>query len=56
MHKNLKNVGLTEEWVKHNLEVLGYKDLKKIFLCTVDTNKNISVYENNNVKYDDIFE
>lgn len=56
MHKNLENVGLTEEWLQHNLDVLGYNDLKKIFLCTVDTNKNISVYENNNVKYDDIFE
>lgn len=56
MHKNLKNVGLTEKWLHQKLEKLGYKNIKKIFLCTVDSNKEISVYENNNVKYGDIFE
>lgn len=56
MHKNLKNVGLTEKWLYQKLEKLGYKNIKKIFLCTVDSNKEISVYENNNVKYGDIFE
>ena len=56
MQHNLKNIGLNQEWLKHNIELLGYKDIKKIFLCTVDSNKKISIFERNNVKYDDIFE
>ena len=56
MKHNLKNIGLDEDWLKRNLAVLGYNDYKKIFLCTVDSNKKISVFEKNSVKYHDIFE
>lgn len=56
MKHNLLNLGLDNEWLKHNLEALGFNDYKKIFLCTIDSNKKISVFEKNNVKYADIFE
>lgn len=56
MQHNLSNLGLNTDWLKHNLEVLGFKDIKKIFLCTIDSNKKISIFEKNNVKYNDIFE
>lgn len=56
MHRNVKNLGIDIKWLKHNLEVLGYHDMKKIFLCTVDSNKKISVFQNDNVKFHDIFE
>lgn len=56
MEHNLKNIGLDEKWLKRNLEVLGYIDYKKIFLCTIDSNKKISIFEKNSVKYPDIFE
>ena len=56
MQHNLSNLGLNIDWLKHNLEVLGFKDIKKIFLCTIDSNKKISIFEKNNVKYNDIFE
>ena len=56
MKHNLTNLGLDNNWLEHNLEILGYKDMKKIFLCTIDSNKKLSVFEKNNVKYNDIFE
>ena len=56
MHHNLNNLGLNNDWLKHNLEALGYNDIKRIFLCTVDSNKKLSIFEKNNVKYNDIFE
>ena len=56
MERNLKNIGLNKDWLIHNLETLGFENYQKIFLCTVDSNKKISVFEKNNVKYHDIFE
>ena len=56
MNHNLINMGLNINWLKHNLELLGFNDYQNIFLCTVDSNKKISVFEKNNVKYKDIFE
>lgn len=56
MSRNLKNIGLTEEWLKNNLKTMGFENYQKIFLCTIDSNKKISVFEKNNVKYHDIFE
>ena len=56
MKHNLSNLGLDNEWLKCNLEALGYNDYKKIFLCTVDSNKKLSVFEKNKGKYADIFE
>ena len=57
MYKNLKNIGKNKDWLINNLESLGYKDVHKIFLCTVDSNEKLNVYIiNNSVKFNDIFE
>ena len=56
MLHNLTNLGLSIDWLKQNLEKLGFNDIKNIFLCTIDSNKKLSIFEKNNVKYKDIFE
>lgn len=46
MHKNLKNINKTEEWLQKELKVRG-KQIDDILLATVDVNDKIILYERN---------
>lgn len=46
MQDAIKNIGVDEEWIKHELSVQG-KNLDNILLATVDGNKKMLVYEKN---------
>lgn len=46
MHKNLKNINKTEEWLEKELKVRG-KKIDDIILATVDVNDKIIFYERN---------
>jgi len=37
IHKNLRLVNLTEDWLRNELSKLGVKDLKKVFFASLDT-------------------
>ena len=57
MMNNLKAMNKDEKWLSHELKVLGYKDLDKILLATLDSNDKIMVYKKGiSAKYDTIFE
>lgn len=57
MHNNLKNFNKDENWLNKQLKVLGYSDLSKILLATLDINEKIVVYEkNNDLKSKDVLE
>lgn len=45
--ENLKNMNKTEEWLKKELKVKGYRDLEKIILATLDINDKLIIYEKN---------
>jgi len=47
MKNNLKFINKDEKWLKKELKVKGYKDLKNILLATVDNNEKLLVYERN---------
>ena len=47
MPNNLKNINKTEEWLRKELKVKGYKDTSDILLATVDVNDKVVVYERN---------
>jgi len=54
---NLELCGESEEWLLHQLKVLGYSDLEDILLATLDLNKKIKVYERNyNIESFDVLE
>lgn len=44
MKNNLKMIGKTEKWLEHQIEIKGYKDKKKILLCTIDNQEKITFY------------
>ena len=46
MHKNLKNINKTEEWLLKEMKVKG-KEIEDIILATVDINNKIVFYERN---------
>ena len=46
MHKNLKNINKTEEWLLKEMKVRG-KEIEDIILATVDINNKIVFYERN---------
>lgn len=46
MHKNLKNINKTEEWLLKEMKVRG-KEIEDIILATVDINDKIVFYERN---------
>lgn len=48
MLQNLQNRNKTEEWLDHELKVMGYPTAKNILLATLDDNEKITVYERNN--------
>lgn len=57
MKDNLKICNKKEEWLIKQLKVLGYTDLDKILLATLDINDKINVYERNyNIKAKDVLE
>ena len=47
MKENLSNYNKTEEWLKKELKVRGYKDISNILLATIDINEKLTVYEKN---------
>lgn len=47
MKENLSNYNKTEEWLKKELKVRGYKDTSNILLATIDINEKLTVYEKN---------
>ncbi len=47
MIKNLSNMNKDEEWLWHELNVKGYKDLSNILLVTLDNNEKLTIYEKN---------
>ena len=47
MENNLKAIGKDEEWLLHELKIIGYRYIKDILLATVDENEKIKVYERN---------
>jgi len=47
MANNLNNMGKTEDWLRQELSVKGYKELKDILLCIVDNNGKLSIYTGN---------
>ena len=57
MHNNLLLIGKDDKWLLRVLEVKGYKNIKNILLCTLDSNEKVTIYENNiNEKSLDILE
>jgi uncharacterized membrane protein YcaP (DUF421 family) len=48
MKKNLNFIHKDDKWLMQQLKILGYPDLKKILLATVDINGKVVVYERNN--------
>ncbi len=47
MSGNLKNINKTEQWLKKELKIKGYKDTSNILLATVDLDEKLMVYEKN---------
>lgn len=47
LYDNLKNMNKTEEWLKQELKIKGYRDLEKILLVTLDINEKLTIYEKN---------
>lgn len=45
LEENLKRMGLDEKWLKKQLEALGYRNEKQIFLGLCDDNKVLSIFE-----------
>ena len=57
MHQNLENRNKKEDWLYHELKIMGYKDIQNILLATLDDNEKITVYEkNNNSKIEKVLE
>lgn len=48
LEKNLKDIGKSEKWLKHELKVKGYDSYKGILLATVDNNEKLIIYDKNN--------
>ncbi len=48
MKQNLENRNKKEEWLSHELKVMGYPNIENILLATLDDNEKITVYERNN--------
>ena len=44
---NLRLIHKDEKWLRNQLKIKGYKDLKNILLVTVDCNNKIMIYEKN---------
>lgn len=47
MKGNLNNFNKTEDWLKKELKVKGYKDTSNILLATIDIDEKLTVYEKN---------
>ncbi len=47
MENNIRAMNKDISWVEKQLKVLGYSDLEKILLATLDNNEKIVVYEKN---------
>ncbi|MCI6377387.1 MAG: DUF421 domain-containing protein [Clostridiales bacterium] len=45
--ERLKATGNTESWLTKQMELQGFKDVKDIFLATVDADNALSIYEKN---------
>lgn len=57
MFNNLKYINKTEEWLRRELKVRGYKELSNILLVTVDNDDKLTIYEKNqNVDSFDLLE
>lgn len=48
LEKNLKDIGKSEKWLKHELKVKGYDSYKGILLATIDNNEKLIIYDKNN--------
>lgn len=48
LEKNLKDIGKSEKWLKHELKVRGYDSYKGILLATIDNNEKLIIYDKNN--------
>ena len=44
LKENLQRMNIDSEWLRTQLKVKGYKDIKNVFLCLCDENKNLTVY------------
>ena len=57
MHNNLKNIKKDEKWLKKQLKIMGYSDITKILLVTIDENDKMVIYErNHDVESKDVLE
>lgn len=48
VNNNLKSIGLNEQWLETQIKKQADFNINNIFLATVDSNKNLSIY----IKYD----
>ncbi len=47
MSKNLHLMHKDEKWLQKQLQMKGYKNIKKILLCTLDEKEKVTIYEDN---------
>lgn len=50
MKSNLENMKKTEQWLKQQLKVKGYKNFDNILLATLDSNEKLNIFERNSKK------
>jgi uncharacterized membrane protein YcaP (DUF421 family) len=56
MKNCLRNINKTEEWLRQQLKVKGYK-VEDVFLATFDINENLKIYKNSDeIKVNNILE
>ena len=57
MINNLKHINKDEKWLKKQLKIMGYSDITKILLVTIDENDKMVIYErNHDVESKDVLE
>jgi len=56
MSKILGNMNKSEEWLKNQLKVKGYKDYSKILLATLDSSDKLIIYEKDKKEIKNVLE
>ena len=56
LRENLFQTGNDEIWLQKELASQGYNDINNIFLATIDSNNNLSVYKKIFKNTKDVFE
>ena len=56
LRENLFQTGNNEIWLQKELASQGYNDINNIFLATVDSNNNLSIYKKISKNTKDVFE